>query len=120
MPELPVAHYVAYDSFLDISYVASVRTPSSKPKAQKRKGAREVKQVEMQADENQKLTAESATTYRALSARCNYLAQDRPDLSYAAKELCRDFAAPSIRSWIRLKRAIRYLRGSPRVVYNYP
>ena len=57
MPELHVAHDVAHDYCLDISYVASVRTPSSKPKARKRKGAREVKQVGMQADENQKLTA---------------------------------------------------------------
>ena len=119
MPELPTAAYTAYDSFLNNHYVATVRTPSSRNKNQKRKGAREVKKAEMHADEHDRLTAESATTYRALAARCNYLAQDRADISFASKELCRDFSAPTIRSWIRLKRLIRYLQGAPRLVYHY-
>ena len=74
----------------------------------------------MLADANDVLKPESATTYRALSARYNYIAQDRPDISFAAKELCRDFAAPTIRSWARLKRVVRYLRRAPRLVYFYP
>ena len=30
-----------------------------------------------------------ATQYRAIVARANYLASDRPDIMYAVKELCR-------------------------------
>ena len=78
------------DTTLNISYVATVSTPSAKNRQQKRKGAREVRQVELQADEHDKLKPETATTYRALAARANYLSRDRPDASYASKELCRD------------------------------
>ena len=57
--------------------------------------------------------------YRALNARIDYLSMDRPDLAFTAKELCRDFAHPTGRSVERLKRAVRYLRHKPRVVYEY-
>ena len=57
--------------------------------------------------------------YRALSARCNYLAQDRPDLSFSSKELCRDFSVPTIQSLDRLKRVMRYLKKVPRLVYVF-
>ena len=29
------------------------------------------------------------TLYRAIAARCNYIAADRPDIQFASKELCR-------------------------------
>ena len=32
------------------------------------------------------LTSSEATMYRALSARCNYLSQDRPDIPYSSKD----------------------------------
>ena len=57
--------------------------------------------------------------YRALSARCNYLAQDRCDIAFAAKELCREFAIPNKASYGRLKRLVRYLVGLPRLVYSF-
>ena len=74
----------------------------------------------MLADENDVLKPDSATTCRASSARCNDLAQDRPDISFAAKELCRDCAAPTIWSWAKLKSVVRYPGGAPRLVYLYP
>ena len=58
--------------------------------------------------------------YRALSARCNCLARDRPDISHAAKELCRDFAVPSTKSLKKLTHLVKYLVGVPRLVYKYP
>ena len=79
-----------------------------------------MKAIEHSADETSKLTPEAATSYRALSARCNYLAQDRPDIAYASKELCRDFAAPTLQSLSKLKKVIRYLKGVPRLVYRFP
>ena len=61
-----------------------------------------------------------ATSFRALSARCNSLAQDRPDIAYSAKELRREFAMPHKRSHEKLKRCARYLAGQPRLVFKYP
>ena len=57
--------------------------------------------------------------YRSLVARLNYLAQDRPDLSYAAKELSRHMSAPSEKDWADLKKLGRYLVGCPRVVQKF-
>ena len=63
---------------------------------------------------------ESATTYRALAARCNYASQDRPDAAFASKELCRDSAAPTGDPMKMLMRRIRYLNGKPRRVFKFP
>ena len=57
--------------------------------------------------------------YRALAARCNYLSQDRPDIAFSSKELCREFSVPNKSSFQKLKRLARYLAGLPRLVYVY-
>ena len=57
--------------------------------------------------------------YRALSAWCNYLAQDRPDIGLASTESCRECSSPNLNSFKKLKRLARYLAGLPRVVYHY-
>ena len=36
----------------------------------------------------------ASSKFRAHAARANYLAADRPDLQFAAKEVCRDMATP--------------------------
>ena len=41
--------------------------------------------------------------YRGVAARTNYLAADRPDIQYAAKEVCREMARPRRGAWKRLK-----------------
>ena len=66
------------------------------------------------------LNGEESTTYRALAARANYLAMDRPDIGYATKELCRHFQAPTKESVESLRRLVRYLAGRPRLVWFYP
>ena len=116
----------AYDDELPPEHCYSVvqkskSTPSALNKYQKRVGAKTAKNIEHATAEksSQKLTPEGASIYRALSARCNYLAQDRPDLAYAAKELCRDFSVPTLLSLERLKRMVRYIRGAPRLVYLF-
>ena len=58
-----------YDNNLELTF--AVRTPSSQNKWQKRKGARAVKNIEHAVDQDNRLTPEAATVYRALSARCN-------------------------------------------------
>ena len=68
-------------------------------------------------EENQTaLTLAEASTYRALVARCNYLAMDRADLQYAVKELCKAMSNPTIGDKKALKRVGRYLIGRPRMV----
>ena len=57
--------------------------------------------------------------YRALSARANFLSQDRPDINDSTKELCREFSQPNQKSYLRLKRLVRYLVGLPRLVYRF-
>ena len=44
---------------------------------------------------------------------------DRPDIMYASKELCREFAQPRKSSVVKLKRLIRYLVHHPRLVWNF-
>ena len=69
--------------------VSAVRTPSTKNRFKARQGAKAVKKLEWLESASTVLTPEEATTYRALSARANYLAQDRPDVAFSTKELCR-------------------------------
>ena len=77
-------------------------------------------QVEKHADEeNEPLGSEEARQYRGLAARANYLAQDRPDIQYAVKEISRRMSSPSKQDWHLLKRLARYLAGCPRAVLTY-
>ena len=65
------------------------------------------------------LTGRDATSYRALSARANYLALDRTDIQYAVKEICRGMSAPTKGDLRKLRRLGRYLIEHPRVVIKY-
>ena len=85
-------------------------------KKNSRLGAKAVKQAERLESVGFELDADEATNFRALAARANYLAMDRPEISYASKELCRDFAKPTKMSWDKLKRLARFLVGQPRMV----
>ena len=103
--------------------MCAARTPPvNSNKYAKRVGAKTAKKLEIaeNALASDVLTSAEATMYRALSARCNYLSQDRPDISYSSKELCREFAVPTVTSFKKLKRLARYLSGMPRLVYNFP
>ena len=60
------------------------------------------------------------TRFRAVTARCNYLAADRPDCQFAAKEVCRFMSAPTEASYDAVKRLGRYLAGRRRLVFDYP
>jgi hypothetical protein len=65
------------------------------------------------------LGKEEATMYRACVARANYLGQDRSDIQYAVKELCRRMSEPTMNDWIALKRLGRYLLGHGRYVVKF-
>ena len=72
------------------------------------------KKVLEEEAESEELTGSEATRFRAVAARANYLAADRPDIQYAVKEVCRRMAKPVIGDWQKLSRLGRYLRGAPR------
>ena len=69
-------------------HVFAARTSSTKNKFKGRQGIKAVKTLERLESTAQILTPEKATTYRALSARADYLAQDKPDAAFSTKRLC--------------------------------
>ena len=72
-----------------------------------------------QLAEEKELAAEMQTPFRAWAARANYLAADRPDALFSAKEVCRWMARPTTLALAALKRLCRYLRSRPRLVVRY-
>ncbi len=72
-----------------------------------------------EVEKDQPLEPRLHTAFRASAARVNYLAADRADCQFAAKEVCRWMAKPTEQSWAALKRLCRYLVGLPRMVYLY-
>ena len=93
---------------------------SKKKFAKARVGSKAAKSAERLENSGEELDGEAATLYRALSARMLYLSMDRPEIAYAAKELCRHFAHPTKTGVEALKRAARFLVGLPRLVWNFP
>ena len=84
----------------------------------KRVGAKAAKSLEFES-KGEVLNQSEATLFRALAARANYLAMDRPECAYATKELCRFFATPTKTGVEQLKRLIRYLASAPRLVWHF-
>ena len=66
-----------------------------------------------------KLDAEMTKRYRMITARANYMTQDRADTMYAVKEVARGMANPTEADWQSLKRLARYLKKHPRMVIKY-
>ena len=60
-----------------------------------------------------------ARLYRACAARANYLALDRVDVAFAAKELCRRMSSPVWADLEALRRLAQYLVGVPRLVWHF-
>ena len=71
-------------------------------------------------EESPELNEERAKAYKSLAAVLNFLALDRADLQFTAKELMRRLSAPREIDEARLKRAVRYLLGTPRIVLRIP
>ena len=65
------------------------------------------------------LSSHEATKYRAVAARANYLALDRPDIQFATKEVCRGMSSPTRGDVSKLRRLARYLILKPRSVMKY-
>ena len=78
-----------------------------------------IKEKPVEEDEEE-LTASEARVFRSVVARANYLAQDRPDVRYSCKELCRAMSRPCVGAWRALKKLCRYLKGNPAIVQSVP
>ena len=76
--------------------------------------------IEQKNDDGSLLSPSDATKYRALAARANVLAQDRADLAFTCKELCRHVAHPTTSSLAKLVHLVRYLVRCPRLAFLYP
>jgi len=70
-------------------------------------------------DDEKELSKTEGTRYRRAVARINYLALDRPDIGFASKELSRSMSKPTEIDVVKLKRLLRYLKGSPRMTIFY-
>ena len=70
-------------------------------------------------EEEQALGQDDSRIYRRAAARLNYMSLDRADLSYSSKEAARGMAKPTVGDVIRLKRILRYLNGSPKVINKF-
>jgi hypothetical protein len=63
--------------------------------------------------DDEELESGEATKFRAMAARASYIAQDRVDVMFASKEVCRDMSRPTVGSMRKLKRLARYLLEYP-------
>ena len=70
-------------------------------------------------DAREPMPAGEARKFRQAAARVNYLAQDRPDLAVASCMLARAMSCPKTGDEAKLKRVIRYLRGTPSVSIEF-
>ena len=69
--------------------------------------------------EDQAMAPEEQTRYRPIAARLNFLAVDRPDLLYAAKECSSRMRKKRNKDWESIKRICRYLIGCPRMFHSH-
>jgi hypothetical protein len=115
---------------LGLQDAKSVTTPGSRDdvaRAQRENGesytqlpeAIDGSMIPEEVEEGKLLEGSEATRYRALCARLNYLAQDRPDIRYPSKEASKWMAKPAEGHWHLLKRIGRYLKGTPRLVQRF-
>jgi hypothetical protein len=79
-----------------------------------------IKALPAQIADDKPLDPSRHTMFRGIAARANYLAADRPDCQFAAKEICRWMSSPTELALLALKRLCRYLVGRPRLVFRYP
>ena len=73
-----------------------------------------------ETDEGEYMDAASASTYRSIAARMNYLAMGRTDLQQACRCICAYMSRPLKKCCQLLKRMARYLKGRPRCVQLFP
>ena len=70
-------------------------------------------------EEREEMSSSAATVFRRCAARLVYMAQDRGDLSFAAKNAAQRMAKPKVGDDLVIKRAVRYLKAYPRMALTF-
>ena len=79
-----------------------------------------VKVLSHQVQSETDLLESEHTRFRGLAARANFVAADRPDIVYSAKDISRFMAKPTDLATQSLKRLGRYLKKHTRMVFSPP
>ena len=93
--------------------------PGRRERASARRDDQEEEEEGPGEEADTQLDVAETALFRATAVRANYLALDRPEVAFAAKELGRRMSAPRQRDKAALRRLRRYLLGVPRVVYRF-
>ena len=102
-------HVETMEKEWDMAYCNPVATPYVKPAAT----------ITGAQAESKEMSSADSTLYRRAAARINYIALDRPDLSFASRVASSQMSSPKEGDEQLIKRIIRYLKGKPRVAIRY-
>ena len=69
---------------------------------------------------NEKLDPQEHREFRSGAGICQYMTEQRFDISFSTKEIVRDTAGPTTTSKTKLRRITRHLKGRQRCVLNFP
>ena len=72
------------------------------------------------ADLGEQLQGDDQTLFRSICMRASYLAEDRPEMRFAVREIARLMSEPRVAGMAWLKRLGRFLVDHPRVVQSFP
>ena len=113
--------YIRWPASGDPEYEADPRHAQLVLKTPELEGSKEVSCPIVKRDMTNDgvLPSAQVTTYRSLTMRGAYLAQDRYDIQHTTKELATEMKEPTNEGMVRLKRLGRYLKGAPRVVQTF-
>ena len=103
----------------DASCAPTPATVEQRAKGKREEGEDAEADAHADGGDTAELGPEDGTRYRAITARLNYLAHDRPDIRYATMRLCSRMSAPTVGDMTRLKRVVRYLLAVPRVCQKF-
>lgn len=79
-----------------------------------------IQESEVEEVEDSREEWQTDTMYRAIAARLNYLALDRPDLQFASKSASQHMSQPNALGWRKLKRIGKYLLKHGRTIQWFP
>ena len=74
--------------------------------------------AEDELNDKTELDKNASKLFRGMAARVNYMGQDRPDLQYAARDVCTEMAKPTVAGMAKLKKVARYLVGAEKLVWK--
>ena len=112
-------HVEAIIEQLGLAGAKGLSTPCEVEKERRRETPHLTSSTAENEEEDVSLDFEQARRYRGIAARLNYLAQDRPDLKFAALKASRNMSNPRDRDWGILKRVGRYLITRPRAICSF-